>query len=40
MVRILPEVPMIAMQQAPPTPRGVSIPVLQDRSRIEMSSRR
>jgi amino-acid N-acetyltransferase len=30
MVRILPEVPMIEMQQAPPTPRGVSIPVLPD----------
>jgi len=30
MVRVLSDVPMIAMQQAPPTPRGVSIPVLQD----------
>lgn len=30
MVRVLPDVPMIAMQQAPPTPRGVSIPVLDE----------
>ncbi len=30
MVRVLPEVPIIAMQQAPPTPRGVSIPVLEE----------
>ena len=29
MVRFLPEVPMIVMHQAPPTPRGVSIPVLE-----------
>jgi amino-acid N-acetyltransferase len=30
MVRSLQDVPMIAMHQAPPTPRGVSIPVLPD----------
>jgi amino-acid N-acetyltransferase len=30
MVRVLPEVPMIVMQPAPPTPRGVSIPVLNE----------
>jgi amino-acid N-acetyltransferase len=30
MVRVLSDVPMIAMEQAPPTPRGVSIPVLQN----------
>jgi amino-acid N-acetyltransferase len=30
MVRVLSDVPIIAMQQAPPTPRGVSIPVLPD----------
>ena len=30
MVRFLQDVPMIVMHQAPPTPRGVSIPVLQD----------
>ncbi len=30
MVRTLRDVPMIVMHQAPPTPRGVSIPVLQD----------
>jgi amino-acid N-acetyltransferase len=30
MVRFLKDVPMIVMHQAPPTPRGVSIPVLQD----------
>jgi amino-acid N-acetyltransferase len=30
MVRILRDVPMIVMHQAPPTPRGVSIPVLQE----------
>jgi amino-acid N-acetyltransferase len=29
MVRFLPEVPMIVMHQAPPTPRGVSVPVLE-----------
>jgi amino-acid N-acetyltransferase len=29
MVRILREVPMIVMEQAEPTPRGVSVPVLQ-----------
>jgi amino-acid N-acetyltransferase len=30
MVRVLRDVPMIVMHQAPPTPRGVSIPVLQE----------
>ena len=30
MVRTLRDVPLIVMHQAPPTPRGVSIPVLQD----------
>jgi amino-acid N-acetyltransferase len=30
MVRILHDVPMIVMHQAPPTPRGIVIPVLQD----------
>jgi amino-acid N-acetyltransferase len=30
MVKDLPEVPMAVMPTAPPTPRGVSIPVLQD----------
>jgi amino-acid N-acetyltransferase len=30
MVRFLQDVPMILMHQAPPTPRGVSIPVLQE----------
>jgi hypothetical protein len=30
MVRFLKEVPMIVMHQAPPTPRGVSIPVLEE----------
>ncbi|MDP9174333.1 MAG: N-acetyltransferase [Planctomycetota bacterium] len=30
MVRFLQEVPLILMHQAPPTPRGVSIPVLQE----------
>jgi amino-acid N-acetyltransferase len=30
MVRNLRDVPMIVMHQAPPTPRGISIPVLQD----------
>ena len=30
MVRQLSDVPMIVMHQAPPTPRGVSIPVLQE----------
>jgi amino-acid N-acetyltransferase len=29
MLRFLPEVPMIVMHQAPPTPKGVSVPVLQ-----------
>jgi amino-acid N-acetyltransferase len=29
MVRFLPEVPLIVMHEAPPTPRGVSIPVLE-----------
>jgi amino-acid N-acetyltransferase len=29
MVRLLPEVPLIVMHQAPPTPKGVSVPVLQ-----------
>ena len=30
MVRVLRDVPMIVMHEAPPTPRGVSIPVLPD----------
>lgn len=30
MVRVLEDVPVISAEQAPPTPRGVSIPVLQD----------
>jgi amino-acid N-acetyltransferase len=30
MVRTLSDVPMIVMYQAPPTPRGVSIPVIQE----------
>jgi amino-acid N-acetyltransferase len=30
MVRLLQDVPMIAMYPAPPTPRGVSIPVLNE----------
>jgi hypothetical protein len=30
MVRVLSDVPMIVMHQAPPTPRGIVIPVLQD----------
>jgi amino-acid N-acetyltransferase len=30
MVKFLSDVPMIVMHQAPPTPRGVSIPVLQE----------
>ena len=30
MVRVLRDVPMIVMHQAPPTPRGVSIPVLNE----------
>jgi len=30
MVKVLPDVPMIVMQPAPPTPRGVQIPVLPD----------
>jgi len=30
MVRVLHDVPMIAMPKAPPTPRGIVIPVLQD----------
>src|SRR5436190_1668605 len=30
MVRELSDVPMIVMPQAPPTPRGVSIPVLEE----------
>jgi amino-acid N-acetyltransferase len=30
MVRVLRDVPLIVMHQAPPTPRGVSIPVLQE----------
>ena len=30
MVRFLQDVPMIVMHQAPPTPRGVAIPVLQE----------
>ena len=30
MVRVLHDVPVIKMQQAPPTPRGVSIPVLEE----------
>ncbi len=30
MVRVLHDVPVITMQQAPPTPRGVSIPVLNE----------
>jgi amino-acid N-acetyltransferase len=30
MVRVLRDVPVIVMQQAPPTPRGVSIPVLNE----------
>jgi amino-acid N-acetyltransferase len=30
MVRVLRDVPMVVMHQAPPTPRGVSIPVLQE----------
>jgi amino-acid N-acetyltransferase len=29
MVRFLPDVPLIVMHQAPPTPRGVSVPVLE-----------
>jgi len=29
MVRFLPEVPMMVMHQAPPTPRGMSVPVLE-----------
>jgi len=30
MVRVLADVPLVQMQPAPPTPKGVSIPVLQD----------